>query len=337
MNVDRPRAAVVYNEPVLPPDHPDAVSEAEVVEVAQFVVDALGARGFDARPLSAAPPVTSFLDRLVEARPDVVFNLLEGFGGRSNGETHLTSLFELLRIPYTGSPPRALGLCIVKSSTKALLRGWGLRTADWRVVGPDGPVPAWTGDWPVIVKPDAEDASLGIHQSSVVETQEDVADRVDRLRREYGGPVLIESYLPGTEFNVGLLALPEVEALPLSQVIYDSTTGLRPVLTYAAKWDPSSVEDRGSVIVCPAEVGADLAVAVASAAVRAFQVTGCRDYARVDVRLDREGRPVILEVNSNPDVSLDAGLARAVRASGRDHAATIAAIARQALERRDAR
>jgi D-alanine-D-alanine ligase len=330
---ERPTVAIVYNEPVLPPDHPDAVSEADVVAVAQGVAEVLSGQGFKPRLLAAGPPLSGFLERFTGMCPDVVFNLLEGFGGHSDGEAHLTSLFELLGVPCTGSPAATLGLCIVKSRTNALLRGWGLPTAAALTVAPGEPIPEWPHGGRVIVKPDAEDASLGIHQLSVVERRDEIVDRVERLWRDYGGSVLIEAYLPGPEFNVTVLALPEAQALPLSQVVYDSKSVLLPIMTYAAKWDPTSRDDLSSTILCPAPIAPELTAEIGSVAERAFRVTGCRDYARVDIRLDHEGRPMILEVNSNPDISPGAGLARSVRVSGRDYEGTLAAITRQALER----
>jgi D-alanine-D-alanine ligase len=330
------RVAIVYNEPVLPTDHPDAASESDVIHVAEAVAAALSSsgQGFEPQLFGAGPPLADFVARLSDLAPDVVFNLVEGFAGRSEGEAHLTSVLELLRLPYTGSPVETLALCLSKSRTKALLRGFELPTAPFVIVGPDEPIPVWPGDGPVMIKPDAEDGSLGIHQSSVVERQDEIADRVERLRRQYGGSVLIEAYLPGTEFNVTVLGLPEARALPISQVVYDAASGFRPIMTYSAKWDPTSAEDRSNTILCPAPIEPELAAEIASVAERSFRVTGCRDYARVDFRLDHQGRPMVLEVNPNPDISPGAGLARSVRVSGRDYAETIAAIARQALARR---
>jgi D-alanine-D-alanine ligase len=186
----------------------------------------------------------------------------------------------------------------------------------------------------VILKPEAEDASLGIDQSSVAGTAEAIVEGVARLRVSHGRDVLIEAYLPGREFNVGILESPEPEALPIAEILYDVPDGSWPILTYAAKWDEGSPEDLASRPRCPAEVDPDLARLLGSLAVEAFRATGCRDYARVDFRLDADGSPMILEVNPNPDIGPRAGWARALRASGRDYEATLAGLARQARGRR---
>ena len=130
----RSRVAILFNAPMLPPEHPDSTSEADVAEVARVVAEGLVRHGFDAWPLPAAPPVGKVLGQLANPAPDVVFNLIEGFDGSSGGEAHVTGMLELLGIPYTGCPPEAQSLCHSKAKTKALLKGMGLPTAPFAVV-----------------------------------------------------------------------------------------------------------------------------------------------------------------------------------------------------------
>ena len=330
----RLKVAVLFNAPSLPTDHPDSASEADVLEVARVVAEGLVRQGFDAWPLPARPPVGKALGQLENPAPDVVFNLIEGFGGSSGGEAHVTGLLELLGLPYTGCPPEAQSLCHSKARTKALLKGMGLPTAPFALVRSGEPIPRWAGPWPVILKPEAEDASLGIDQQSVARTPEAIVEGVARLRVSHGADVLIEAYLPGREFNVGLLAMPEPEACPVAEIIYNVAEGLWPILTYAAKWAEGSLEDLASRPRCPAEVEPNLARSLASLAVEAFRATGCRDYARVNFRLDADGSPMILEVNPNPDIGPKAGWARALHASGREYEATLASLVHQAKGRR---
>jgi D-alanine-D-alanine ligase len=328
------KVAVLYNAPTLPPDHPDSASEADVVEVARVVAESLVRHDFDAWPLPVSLPIGKVLGKLANPAPDVVFNLVEGFGGGSIGEAHVSGLLELLGLAYTGCPPEAQALCQSKAKTKALLKGLGLPTAPFAVVRSGEPIPRWAGPWPVLLKPEAEDASLGIDQSSVVRTAEAIVEGVARLRVRYGREVLIEAYLPGREFNVGVLALPDPMALPVAEILYEVPNGSWPILTYAAKWDEGSVEDLNSRPSCPAAVEPALEDQIAHLAVEAFGATGCRDYARVDFRLDADGSPMILEVNPNPDIGPKAGWARALRASGLDYEATLARLVVQAGRRR---
>ena len=234
----------------------------------------------------------------------------------------------LHRVPVGGAR-----WCLSKSRAKALLRGMALPTAPFAVVEPRAPIPEWSGPWPVMVKPDSEDASLGIDQRSVAAERGALIEQTERVRAHYGGRVLLEAYLPGPEFNVGLLALPDPEPLPIAEVVFATEAGAWPILTYESKWVVGSSADLASPIRCPAQIDDVLARSLGRLAVAAFTATGCRDYARVDFRLDQRGEPMILEVNPNPDLGPSAGWARAVVTSGRDYAATLAAPARQALAR----
>lgn len=334
MNAGRPPvAAILYNAPALPADHPDAASESDVVEVAQAIAAALGAHGFAPVLLAAAPPLTALLTELERLAPDVVFNLIEGFGGSTAAATHMTGVLELTGFPYTGSTVETLALCVSKSRANAFLRGLGLPTAPSMVVPPGAVVSRWDWVGPALVKPDAEDGSLGIDQGSVVADVAAAQDRVARIHAIYHGAALVEAYLPGREFNVGVLALPDSRALPVAEVAYDAADGTWPVLTYLAKWAVGSAEDRASPIRCPAAIDSALAERLSALAVAAFSATGCRDYARVDLRLDERGDPKILEVNPNPDIGPTAGWARALRVSGKDYATIVSSLARQAMGR----
>jgi D-alanine-D-alanine ligase len=283
--------------------------------------------------MAARPPVETMLASLRATEPDLVFNLIEGFWGSGAGATLVTGMIELAGLAYTGCPSDALCWCLSKSRAKALLRGLGLPTAPFLVVAPEAPVPEWAGPWPAFVKPDAEDASLGIDQRSVAADQAALGAQVALVRGRYGSDVLIEAYLPGPEFNVGLLGLPDPEPLPIAEVVYQPSPGSWPILTYDAKWVAGSPADLASPVRCPALIDTALASALGRLAVDAFRATGCRDYARVDFRLDEHGEPMILEVNPNPDLGPTSGWARALESSGRDYGATLAAVARTAIAR----
>jgi D-alanine-D-alanine ligase len=327
------RVTVLYNAPILPPGHPDAIAEADVSDVANCIAAALGASGFTTSLLAAGPPIDALLRSLRATEPDVVFNLIEGFAGSGVGATLVTGMIELAGLAFTGCPSEALCWCLSKSRAKGLLRGLGLPTAPFLVIEPGARVSEWCGPWPVMVKPDAEDASLGIDQRSVAADRAALVEQVASIRTRYGGRVLLEAYLPGREFNVGVLALPDPEPLPVAEVVYATEPGTWPILTYESKWVVGSPADLSSPVRCPAPIDADLARVLGDLAVAAFRATGCRDYGRVDLRLDARGDPMILEVNPNPDLGPAAGWARAVMTSGRDYGATLAALARQAQAR----
>jgi len=320
------RVLVLYNKPTLPADHPDAVSEADVLHTVDFVAAALAQAGLAVDRLGLSEDPRPLLQWLDQNRPDVVFNLFEGTAGRGETEAFAAGLLDWLRLPYTGAPPAAMLLARDKALAKRLFRGAGLPTADFVVVhAPTDPV-ALT-QWPAFVKPAAQDASVGIDHGSVVRNETELRARLRWLADRYPPPYLVETYLAGREFNVAIIDDPEPTVLPLAEIIFDrGQPDLWPIVSYASKWAPGSREDLAALPRCPADVEPTLARTLADLALAAYRLVGCRDYARIDLRTDESGQPFLLEVNPNPDFGPEAGLARALKASGRDHAAWTAAL-----------
>ncbi len=332
-----PRVLVLYNEPTLPADHPDADSEHDVLYTADTVARILQAAGLHVARLGATDDPAALLAGLRDAAPDVVFNLYEGTAKWGNTEGYVSGLLELLRLPFTGSPTLPLTLCRSKPLTKQLLAGAGLPTAPFLVVG-DGPVPANTLGWPVIVKPGTEDASVGIDQNSVVTSQKQLVARVNYLRANYGPSVLIEQFVVGREFNVAVMEQDGVPAtLPFSEILFEPPADhpdLWPIVSFDAKWRPGTVDFTATPAKNPAEnVSPELHAAVADLALKAFRLVGCRDYARVDFRVDEQGRPFVLEVNPNPCISPLAGLAAGLETARVPYPEFIVSLVRAALER----
>jgi D-alanine-D-alanine ligase len=328
-----PRILILYNEPVLAPDHPDYESEREVVDSAEIVAGHLSKAGFAVTCLGAGRDPQTVLARLGASRLDAIVNLYEGAADDLDTEDYMAALLEWLGIPFTGSPFRTLLLARNKHWTKLLLRGAGLPTPAFMVVAAL-PVPACTIRWPVIVKPAAQDASVGLDQGSVVRDQERLDARVEDLLERYGPPVLVEEFIPGREFNVGLVGWPTLRTLPIAEIVFkEPTPGEWAIVTYDAKWKPGSEADLATPPVCPADVAAPLAAKLETVARQAFRLLGCRDYARVDFRVAPSGEPYILEVNPNPDFHPSAGFARSLAAAGVAHAQFAVELVRAALAR----
>ncbi len=312
---------VVYNEPTLPADDPDSAAEADVLESVEFVSSALAARGHHVRRLAIGS-----LSQLFDALPqlpsaDVVFNLVEGLDGVGQGESQVAGMFELLGYPLTGSASECLALVRDKPRTKWLLRGAGLPTAPFEMLAPKDPIDcsqlrALLAGGPVIVKPAHEDGSLGISSESIVTDWGSLERQVTRVRERYGA-VTAERFVVGREFNAAVIALPNPLTLRLAEIEFcgNGRPGWQ-IVTYNAKWDSGSAEDRATPTCCPAIVDATAAEHMRQLALAAFRVTGCRDYARIDARLDTEGRLFVLEVNSNPDIGPTGGFARALEVAG---------------------
>lgn len=330
------KVSILYNEPSLPPDHPDYAQEAGVLEAVEAVEGALAAAGHLAQRSPVGVQPLAIADALRQNRADVIVNLCEGLGGVGGGESQVTGLLELTGIPFTGSGSECLSLVLHKARTKWLLRGAGLPTAGFhylpagRPVAEDEVVPLLSSG-PVIVKPAHEDASLGIGPDSVARDADALMLQVNRVRSRYGD-VMVEQFLPGREFNVGVLALPAPRLLPLAEIEYQP--GASGLVSYDAKWTPGTADYGGTPVRCPARVSDELAAEIQRVSLAAFALTGARDYARVDLRLDAGERVFILEVNANPDISPSAGLARAILVSGMSYNEFVARLVETAARRK---
>lgn len=244
----------------------------------------------------------------------LVFNLLEGLGNRADLEPEAAALLERLGYRYTGSPPETLALCLDKAQTKRVLESNGISTPAYQVC--DDRKIELSIPLPAFVKPVAEDASLGIDDEAVVTSYEQLCKRVEYLLDTYREPALVEEFIEGRESNVALWGNDRPECLPLAEIDYSGITDpLRRICSYAAKWEPEGDEYRLTPVICPAKVDGRLAKRIRESAIAAYKALGCRGYARVDMRV-RDGRPYVLEVNPNPDLSPDAGFARAALAAG---------------------
>jgi D-alanine-D-alanine ligase len=299
--------ATLDSHPGVAPTHDDIRGTVELVR------HALGERGYEVVLLPVER--TSQIGPLVaRTSPDVVFNLVEGIEGDSQAEVSVARALEATNVPFTGCPSKAIDLALDKQRAKDLLRQWGLPVPAGRVMAE--PAPADGLRFPLIVKCLREDASLGLTDRSIVRDDAQLREQVAFITGTYEQPAIVEEYLEGREFNVAV-AGPRPLALPISEIDFSTMPADKPrFVSYDAKWVPESVEYRATVPVCPAPIDGPSAARLRRLALRAFRLCGCRDIARVDLRTDSNGKPFILEVNPNPDLSPDAGLARSARAQG---------------------
>ena len=310
----------------------DFLSEAGVMDQMNAVRDALLELGYAVGTGGIQRSAPMFMDRVMRFRPTAIFNLVEGWQGDNQYEMHFACTYELLGIPYTGAPPLALATAVNKWHTKTLLKQAKLPTPNGMVCSE---VPGRCSlRYPVIVKPAHEDASLGVDFDAVVNNLQDLRRRVAWVVQTYHQPAIVEEYIDGRELNVSVLGDQIPVALQISEILLDIPAHLPKICTYNAKWVAGSDEYNWTAgAQCPALLDEALALRIQSLAVQAFRVMGCRDYGRVDFRLSPENEPYILEVNPNPDISPDAGLARSARASGRSYAQLIGEVMGQALQR----
>jgi D-alanine-D-alanine ligase len=332
-----PSILVLYNEPVLPRDHPESESEVDVLDTAADVFKTLTAAGFAVRKLGIGLDPQPLVDEVKQSRPDAVFNLFEGVPTQLGTEVGVASLLEWLNISYTGCPAACLALGRDKAMTKHLLTGAGLPTAKYVVVD-RAPVPEWTGGWPAFVKPAMQDASVGIDQGSVVRNAAELEARARYVFDRFGPPLLIEEFVGGREFHVnvieeGIGAERPLTVLPFAEIAFrEARPDWWPVYTYTAKWNESSDEYRDSPLQAPVELPPEPTEQLRDLARRAFRLFQCRDLARIDVRMDSSGGFRIMEMNPNPYL-ISLALVKALEAVGRTHEQLVVQMALAALDR----
>ncbi|MBI4437162.1 MAG: ATP-grasp domain-containing protein [Candidatus Omnitrophica bacterium] len=313
-------------------------SQEDIVVEVKAVEKALLEQGYKTRRLEMNyKRLDAFIEDLLRHREEVIFNLCEDIKGEGIYEGYVASFLELLGIDYTGSDPLTLGLCLDKAKAQELLSAHGLPTPAHAVLEEANGRPKRL-HFPLIVKLLHEDGSLGLDRGSVVHDEVALHRRVKKIVKEYRQPVIAEEYLDGREFNISLLGNgEETQILPVSEIDHSAAKKGEPkILTYASKWDESSEEYRKTPPICPALLTVSLEKTLRSLALSACTILGCRDYARVDIRL--KGRtPYIIEVNPNPCISSDAGFIRSADAAGLSYPEVIGKILECAIARKEAR
>lgn len=272
-------------------------------------------------------------------RPDAVFNLVEYFNDDQIQEAYIAGLFEMMNVPMTGNRPMTLATCQNKFRTKLILEAAGLPTADF-FLAKKVPVPTdHELVYPLIVKPAFEDASGGIEQASVVQDHAALEARIAYVLKEFEMPALVEEYVDGREIHAAVIGNNPPEVLPLFEMEFDDSEfnpdeEWRPqIISYRAKWDPHSKEFYTmEAVVPPEDLAPELAAEITEIARQAFIAVGCRDYARIDMRIEDDDI-YILEVNPNPDLVDGAAFMMCATASGRSYSDTLGAIADLAIAR----
>jgi D-alanine-D-alanine ligase len=329
------RLGIAYNVYFPELDFEFHPSEELVEDMAREVYEALKSAGYWVTLLPLGKNLFEFFERIKREEIDVVINLCEGYLNQSRFEPSIAAVYEMLDLPFTGNDSLALAICQDKFKTKAILRALGLPTPHGQLVS--SPEEKINLPFPLIVKPACEDASVGINLNSVVDNEEALRLRIEEIVKKYQQPALVEEFIDGREFNVALLGIEGqgVQALPVSEIDFSSLPENTPrICCYEAKWFEDHELYQATPPVCPARINDRLRRKLQSLAVAAFKAMGCRDYARVDLRLSSRGEPYILEVNPNPDISLNAGYARALRAASLPYHKFWEIMINNALERK---
>jgi D-alanine-D-alanine ligase len=295
-NLKRGEADDTSQEP--PSSISDVQAEWDDIETIDAVASALAERHEVIRIDAAENPY----EALRTSRPDIVFNIAEGSLGPCR-EGHLPSILEYLNIPYTASDPLTLNLCLDKARAKEVLAYHGLPTARFRVVAEKN-FSFNSLHYPLMVKPLHEGSSIGIRDNSFAKTRQEMRERVSWLLDTYRQPALVEEYLPGREFTVAIIGNgEEARALPIVEIKFDSLpAGVNPIYSFEAKWIWDQTDNPLQIFECPASLSPELKSEIERICLESYRVLRCRDWCRIDVRLDAQNRPHIIELNPLPGI-----------------------------------
>jgi D-alanine-D-alanine ligase len=314
---------------------PDAPERDPVVGQ---IEQTLASQGHDVTVVAASNKVEPLVAELVSSAPELVFNLAESFDGKSALESSVTGLMNLLDLRYTGSSPAGLLISGDKSLTKKVLTFHEISTPQFATVYRGALDSAGDLDFPLIVKPPQEDASIGLTGASVVHDLKQLLERMSALQAEFNAPVLVEQYIEGREFYVGVLGNTNAEALPIIELDFTGfPEGAPRIASWEAKWGTdgagAGAEYAGTKSVFPESLDTELAERMQKVAVEAFHALRLRDYARIDLRVSPAGDIYVIEVNPNCYLERESEFANAARKSGLEYDALIARITELALAR----
>jgi D-alanine-D-alanine ligase len=298
-------------------------------------VKALQQVGFRTRAVNVREDLSK-LERLLRRNPpDVIFNLVEHFHDDAELEPNVAALFEMHRVPYTGAPPFALALCHKKGLAKQVLLANGVPTPRFRLLE-EPRIPKRHGlHYPLIVKPSRSDASIGVERGSVIYDYDQLANWLPKVFEDFDPPILVEEFIEGRELHISILGNDPPEMLPPIEFDFSRLPDDHPdIISYDAKWNPLQEVYHQVHTVCPAELSKRAQEKVHDAALRAYRITGCRDYARLDIRLAKHSHPFVLEVNPNPDLTEGVSYMESAEAAGLTFGETLRRIVQFAAARK---
>jgi D-alanine-D-alanine ligase len=313
----------------------DYFAEGDSFETIQQVIDAIALGGRQVIGFEANDELAANLELI---HPDLVFNMAEGLWGDFR-ESYVPVICERLSIPYTGSDPLTLGICLNKARAKEILSYHGIPNAPFKIFYTQAETALNGFGFPAIVKPVSEGSSKGIFDNSVVENHEQAQIRIREALIKYDQPILLEKFLPGQEYTVAVWGNGDkIEVLPIVAIDYSQLPeGAKPIYSYEAKWIWDRPENPLEIFKCPAELTSKLAQDIQNLVKQVYRVMRVRDWCRIDVRLDENRTPHILEINPIPGILPDprdnSCFPKAARTAGYDYTAMLNKVIQICAER----
>ncbi len=322
------RIMVLMHQELIPPETLEGVSDAEMMEwKTEFdVVQTLRYMGHEATPVGASDDLSKIRDAITELRPHICFNLLEEFHGVGTYDQHIVSYLELCKQHYTGCNPRGLMLSHDKYLAKKIMTYHRISTPRFTVI-PRGKRVRYRGklEYPLLVKSVIEDASLGISESSLVHDEEGLNRQVAYLHETLRSDALVEEYIAGREFYVGVLGNQRLKVLPIWEMKFTKAPKKPTIATAKVKWD-AATQERLGVETNAAELPDELRARIIALCKRVYKALDLSGYARIDLRCNAEGKVYVLEANPNPNLSFGEDFAESADSDGIEYEELLARI-----------
>jgi len=306
----------------------DAFEEYDSSETVELIAAALEAEGHKVTMLVGG---REFLGKILHDKVDFVFNISEGRGTYRSREAQVPSILEMLDIPYSGSDPQCLAICLDKPLTKKLVASEGVSTPNWRVIFNRQElhqIDSYDFTFPAIVKPAYEGSSKGISLTSVVEDAKQAIEVVESLLEKYHQPAIVEEVILGDEVTVGIIGNSPPKALGIMRILPKQKNGYF-LYTLEVKRNYLELVD----YECPAALEEEVLQRIQNSGLRAFKALGCRDFARLDFRISTTGVPYFLEINPLPGLGTHSDLVIMAKKMGWSHKQLISAVLNAAIER----
>ena len=309
------KAVLIYDGSSDANTDPQLCQALDIIEDVRDIQAILTKSGYATEIIGFQEPLLKYVQTLVKAKPDVVFNQFEGLGTDSSYEMHMASLLDFFGISYTGSGAAALSLCHHKATAKSVLNDCGVPTPKHLLIEQNHPVSRKGLEFPLIVKPVHEDGSIGIDEDSVVYDNRALKRKIALVHERFQQPALIEEYIEGREFNVSILGNDPFDFVQIREIHF--SLELEPkILSFSAKWNKDSAAYQGAVSKPASHLPESICRQMTAVAVQCFKIFKMRDYARVDFRMGRSQVPYVIDVNPNPCISRDSGMAMAAEQNG---------------------
>jgi D-alanine-D-alanine ligase len=316
--VKKTRILALVHEHLVPPDDTAGVDVREAEWKMEYdVIETLRERGHEVAVLGIHDDLTGIRHRIGSFKPQIVFNLMEAFAGITTFDQNVVSYLELLRMPYTGCNPRGLILARDKALSKKLLAYHRIPVPEFSVIRRrQKPKLTRKQRFPVIVKSLFFEASVGISQASVVENEEQLTRRVQFIHESIGTAAIVEQFVDGRELYVGVIGNDRMQVFPVWEMSFAKMPDNRwKIATERVKWSTKYQEKHG-IMTNAAELDAERAAHVQHLAKRVYRALDLNGYARIDLRVNEDGRAYVLEANPNPNLAYGEDFAESAERSG---------------------